>query len=136
MMELERLHAAMDAFLDFMGVALGTREERLLNARQHVLDAIESGVRHGAGLALAMAEATVEVDLTRVDGFLMGEDLRHHEDLVMRYGLVREAVVAHVPAAEVLVRLPLVRVFSLCFALPMAHRRLLYQTSYDEVIGV
>jgi hypothetical protein len=29
MMELERLRAVVDAFLDFMGVVLGAREERL-----------------------------------------------------------------------------------------------------------
>jgi hypothetical protein len=29
MMELERLHVAVDAFLDFLGVALGSQEERL-----------------------------------------------------------------------------------------------------------
>jgi hypothetical protein len=67
---------------------------------------------------------------------LQGEELRHHEDLVTRYGPAREVVATHVPAAEVLARLPLIRVFSLCFPLPMAHRCLLYQTSYDEVIGV
>jgi hypothetical protein len=46
----------------------------------------------------------------------VGEELHHHEDLVARYGLAREAVAAHVPVAEVLARLPLIRVFSLCFA--------------------
>jgi hypothetical protein len=72
-----------------------------------------------------MAEVSVEADLTGVSGFLVGEELCYHEDLVACYGPAREAVPAHVPAAEVLERLPLVRVFSLCFTLPMAHRRLL-----------
>jgi hypothetical protein len=58
-----------------------------------------------------MAEVTVEADLTRVNGFPMGEELHHHEDLVACYALAREAVAAHVPAAKVLVRLPLIRVF-------------------------
>jgi hypothetical protein len=72
MMELECLRAAVDAFLNFMGVAPGAREEHLWNAHRCVLDAIESGVRHGAGVALVMVEVTVEVDLTGVDGFLAG----------------------------------------------------------------
>jgi hypothetical protein len=53
-----------------------------------------------------MAEVTVEVDLTGVNGFLAGEELCHHEDLVARYGLVNKAVAAHVPTTEVLARLP------------------------------
>jgi hypothetical protein len=135
MTELECLRTAVDAFLDFLGVALRAREERLWNVRRCVLDAIESGIRHGAGVALAMAEVTVEADLTGVDGFPAGEELRHHEDLVACYGPAREVVVAHVPITEVLARLPLIRVFSLCFALPVVHRWLLYRTSY-ELIGV
>jgi hypothetical protein len=111
MMELERLRAAVDAFLDFMGVALGAWEERLWNACRRVLDTIESGARRGARVALAMAEVTVDADLTRVDGFLAGEELHRHEDLVARYGLAREAVAAHVPTAEVLARLPLLGFF-------------------------
>jgi hypothetical protein len=68
-----------------------------------------------------MAEVTVQADLTGVIGFPAGEKLRHHEDLVTCYDPAREAMAAHVPPAEVLVRLPLIRVFSLCFALPVAH---------------
>jgi 2-methylaconitate cis-trans-isomerase PrpF len=106
MTELEHLHAAVDAFLDFLGVTPGAKEERLWNARRRVLDAIESGVRRGTGIALAMVEVSVEADLIGVDGFPMGEELHRHEDLVARYGPAREAVAAHVPAVEVLVRLP------------------------------
>jgi hypothetical protein len=59
----------------------------------------------------------VEADLTRVSGFPMGEELRCHENLVAHYGPAREAVDAHVPDAQVLARLPLIRVFSVfCFA--------------------
>jgi hypothetical protein len=53
-----------------------------------------------------MAEVSVEADLTGVSGFPTGEELRHHEDLVACYGPVREAVATHVPAVEVLARLP------------------------------
>jgi hypothetical protein len=72
-----------------------------------------------------MAEVTVEPDLTGVDGFPAGEELCHHEDLVVCYGSAREAVTAHVPTTKVLARLPLIRVFSLCFALPVAHQCLM-----------
>jgi hypothetical protein len=106
MMELECLRTAVDAFLDFLGVAPGAREERLWNMRRRVLDAIESGVCRGTGVALAMAEVLVEADLTRVDGFPMGEELHLHEGLVACYGPAREEVAAHVPAVEVLARLP------------------------------
>jgi hypothetical protein len=105
-MELERLCVAVDAFLNFLGVAPGAWEERLWDARRHVLDAVDSGIRRGTGVALAIAEVSVEADLTGVSSFPTGEELRYHEDLVARYGPVREAVAAHVPAAEVLARLP------------------------------
>jgi hypothetical protein len=115
--ELERLHAAANAFLNFLRVAPGAREERLWHARRRVLDAIESGVRRGTGVALALAVVSVEADLTEVSGFPAGEELRYHEDLVARYGPAREAVAAHVPTAQVLARLPLIRVFFVfCFA--------------------
>jgi hypothetical protein len=68
-----------------------------------------------------MVKVSVEANLTGVDGFPAGEKLHRHEDLVARYGPAREAVAAHVPVAEVLTRLPLIRVFYLCFALPVAH---------------
>jgi hypothetical protein len=105
-MELECLHAAVDAFLNFMGVVPGAREERLWNVCSRVLDAMESGVRHGTMVALAMAEVSVEADLTGVSGFPAGEELCYHEDLVARYGPARKAVAAHVPAVQVLARLP------------------------------
>jgi hypothetical protein len=107
-----------DAFLDFLGVAPGAREERIWNTRRRVLDAIESGVHRGTGVALAMAEVSMEVDLTGVSGFPAREELRYHEDLVAHYGPAREAVATHVPDAQVLARLPLIRGFFsvlLCF---------------------
>jgi hypothetical protein len=70
--ELEHLRAVVDAFLNFLGVAPGAREERLWNARCCVLDAIESGVRRDAGVALAMAEVSMEADLTGVSASLRG----------------------------------------------------------------
>jgi hypothetical protein len=104
--ELEHLRAVVDAFLNFLGVAPGAREKRLWDTRRHVLDAINSGIRRGAGVALAMVEVSVEADLTEVSGFPTEEELRYHEDLVACYGLAREAVAAHVPTTQVLARLP------------------------------
>jgi hypothetical protein len=72
MAELEHLHAVADSFLDFLGVTPGAREERLWNACRCVLNAIESGVHRGTGVALAMTEASVEADLTGVNGFPTG----------------------------------------------------------------
>jgi hypothetical protein len=60
----------------------------------------------GTRVALAMAEVLVEADLTGVSGFPAGEELCYHEDLVARYGPARTAVAAHVPAVQVLARLP------------------------------
>jgi hypothetical protein len=105
--ELEGPRTTVDAFLDYLGVTLGTREARLWAARCHVTAAIESGVRRSTGVSLAtMAELSVGADLTEVDGFPMEEPLRLHEDLVARYGLAKEAVAALVPAQQILAELP------------------------------
>jgi hypothetical protein len=105
-MELEGLRVTVDAFLDYLGVAPGTREDRLWAARRHVTAAIESGVRRGTGVSLAMAELEVGADLTKVDGFPVEEPLRLHEDLVACYNPAKEAVVALVPAQQILAELP------------------------------
>jgi hypothetical protein len=104
--ELEGLHTAVDAFLDYLGVAPGTREDRLWSARHRVTTAIESGVCHSVGVSLAMAEVSVGADLTEVIGFSAEEPLRFHEDLVARYGPAKEAVAALIPAQQILAELP------------------------------
>jgi hypothetical protein len=96
--ELEGLRTAVDAFLDYLGVAPGTREDRLWAACHCITTAIESDVRHGTGVSLAMAEMAVGDDLTEVDEFPAEEPLRLHEDLVACYGPTKEAVAALIPA--------------------------------------
>jgi hypothetical protein len=68
-----------------------------------------------------MAEVTVEANFAGVNSFPIVEELHHHEDLVACYDPTREAVAAHVPAAEVLARLPLVRVFSFLYVFGLAY---------------
>jgi hypothetical protein len=105
-MELEGLRATVDAFLDYLGVAPGTREDWLWATRRRVTATIESGVRCGTGVSLVMAELAVGGDLTEVDGFPMEEPLHLHEDLVARYGPAKEAVAAFIPAQQILAELP------------------------------
>jgi hypothetical protein len=95
-MELEGLRTVVDAFLDYLGVAPGTREDRLWVAL--VTIAIESGVRRSARVSLAMVEVSVGANLTEVVGFPVEEPLRFHEDLVARYGPTKEVVATLVPA--------------------------------------
>jgi hypothetical protein len=104
--ELEGLRTAVDAFLDFLEVALGTREDQLCVARRCVTTAIESGVRHSAEVSLAMVEVSVEADFIEVIRFPAAKPLRFHEDLVARYGPAKEAVAALVPTQQILVELP------------------------------
>jgi hypothetical protein len=99
-MELEGLRTTVDAFLDYLGVTSGTREDRLWTACRCVTTAIESGIRHSTGVSLAMAELSVGADLTEVDGFPAEEPLRLHEDLVVRCGPAKEAVAALVPPSR------------------------------------
>jgi hypothetical protein len=105
--ELEGLRTAVDAFLDYLGVTPGTREDRLWATRRRVTTAIESGVRRSTGVSLAMAELSVGADLTEVDGFPAEEPLCLHEDLVACYSLAKEAVAALVPAQQILMELPI-----------------------------
>jgi hypothetical protein len=104
--ELEGLRTMVDAFLDYLGVTPGTREDWLWATRRCVTAAIKSGVRRSAGVSLAMAELSVGADLTKVVGFPAEEPLRLHEDLVARYSPAKEAVVALVPAQQILTELP------------------------------
>jgi hypothetical protein len=53
-----------------------------------------------------MAEMSVGVELTRVEGFPAKEPLRHHKDLVARYGSAKETVAALVPSQQILAELP------------------------------
>jgi hypothetical protein len=105
-LELEGLRTTVDAFLDYLGVTPGTREDRLWATRRRVTATIESGVRHSTGVSLAMVELSVGADLTRVGGFPAEEPLCHHEDLVAHYGLTKEVVAALVPTQQILAELP------------------------------
>jgi hypothetical protein len=96
----------VDAFLDYLGVAPGSREDRLWAARHRVTAAIESGVCRSTGVSLAMAELSVGANLTGVEGFPAEEPLCLHEDLVACYGPAKEAVAALVPAQQILAELP------------------------------
>jgi hypothetical protein len=51
-------------------------------------------------------QKSVGADLTGVKGFPTEEPLRHHEDLVVRYGSAKEAVAALVPTQQILAELP------------------------------
>jgi hypothetical protein len=53
-----------------------------------------------------MAEKSMGVDLTRVEGFPAEEPLHHHKDLVARYGSAKEIVAALVPFQQILAKLP------------------------------
>jgi hypothetical protein len=96
-MELEGLRTVEDIFLNYPRVVLGRREDRLWAVRRRVTIAIESSVRHSTGVSLAMAELSVGPDLTGVEGFPTEEPLRHHKDLVARYGMAKEVVATLVP---------------------------------------
>jgi hypothetical protein len=93
-MELEGFRTVVDAFLYYLGVAPGTREDRLWAARRRVTATIESGIRRSTRVSLAMAELSVGADLTEVGGFPAQELPRLHEDLVVCYGPTKEAVAA------------------------------------------
>jgi hypothetical protein len=54
-MELEGLRTAVDAFLDYLGVAPSPREDRLWAAHRRVTAAIKSGIHHSTRVSLAMA---------------------------------------------------------------------------------
>jgi hypothetical protein len=105
--ELEGLCTMVDAFLDYLGVTLGTREDWLWAACRRVTATIESGVRCSAGVSLAMVELSVGADLTEVVEFRAEGPLCLHEDLVVCYGPAKEAVAALVPAQQILAELPL-----------------------------
>jgi hypothetical protein len=95
--EMQGPCAIVDAFLDYLGVTLGPREDWLWATHHRVTAAIKSGVRRSTGVSLAMAELSVRANLTGVEGFPTEEPLCLHEDLVARHGPTKEAVAALVP---------------------------------------
>jgi hypothetical protein len=104
--ELEGLRTTVHALLDYLGVAPGTKEDRLWAARRRITTAIQSGVRRGTRVSLAMAELAMGANLTEVDGFPAEEPLHLHENLVARYCLAKEAVATLVFDQQILAELP------------------------------
>lgn len=100
--ELQSLQEVATDLADFVHAPAGQAQDCLLGVREAIRGAVERGVRHGAVVALAMAEAHTDANLTGMEGFPSGQRLEDNADLLPEYGAAVDAVLALVPAAQVL----------------------------------
>lgn len=100
--ELQSLQEAADDLANFVHALMGHRQERLLSARMCVRQAIESDVRHGAAVALMMAQAATDAKLTDVEGFPPGQGLADYVDHLPDFEPAVNVVAAIIPASQIL----------------------------------
>ena len=75
---------------------------RLHNIPAHAQEITLHGVRHGASVALATAQVQTRHELhTMETGFLMGDGLEEHEDLIAEFINAAEAIVDITTAQDV-----------------------------------
>ena len=79
----------------------------LINARlhdvpSHVQEITLHGIRHGAAVALTMAQVQTRYELHAMEiGFPMGDGPEEHEDLLEEFTVAAEAVVDIISAQDV-----------------------------------
>jgi hypothetical protein len=80
------------------------RGERLLNVPEHVRDAVEYSVHRGAAVALMLMVTRLRSghELRFLIGFPEGEGVADHERLVEDFDEATDAMIAEVPAEEVI----------------------------------
>ncbi|XP_066380882.1 uncharacterized protein [Miscanthus floridulus] len=100
--ELHALWEAADVADGFVRVPGGRREERLLDIPERVRDVVELGVHRGASVALAATQVRLGHELRHLVGFPEGEGATDHDGLVEDFDVAADAVVAKVPAEEVI----------------------------------
>jgi hypothetical protein len=80
----------------------GRHEDRLLDIPGCVRDTVEHGVHHRATVTLATSLVRSGHELHHLVGFSKGEGAANHEGLVEDFDEAADAVVAKVPAEEVI----------------------------------
>ena len=94
MVQLESLHLAANAATDAVNARAPLINACLHNILAHVEEITLHGVRHGASVALATVQVQTGHELhTMETGFPMGDGPEEHEDLIVEFIDVAEAIV-------------------------------------------
>jgi hypothetical protein len=101
-MELQTLHQVVDTVADYVRARGGRHEACLLDIPGCVRDTVEHGVHHRATVTLAMSLVQSGHELRHLVGFPKGEGTTNHEGLVEDFDEAADAIVAKVPAEEVI----------------------------------
>ena len=92
-MQLESLQLAANVAMDAVNAWASLINARLHNIPAHVQEIALHGVRHGALVALAMAQVQTGYELhTMETGFSMGDGPKEHEELIEEFVDVAEAI--------------------------------------------
>ena len=93
-MQLESLQLAANVAADAVNAWGSSIDARLQDVPVHAQEIALHGVRHGAAVALTMAQVQTGYELHAMEtGFPMGDDPMEHEDLLKEFIMVAEAIV-------------------------------------------
>lgn len=100
--EVGVLRPTVDALLEYVRAQGESRVERVLDTPERVHVAVERGVHRGAAVALIAAQVQMGHDLRHAVGFPKGLNATHFEEVIDQFDDAAKAVLAEMPAEEVL----------------------------------
>ena len=101
-MQLESLQLAVNVVVHAINARGSLINACLHDVLAHVQEIALHGVRHGAAVALTVAQVQTGYELHAMEtGFPVGDGLEEHEDLLEEFTIVAEAVVDITSAQDV-----------------------------------
>ena len=101
-MQLESLQLAVNAVIDAINARGSLLDACLQDILAHVQEITLHGARHGASVALTMAQVQTRYELHAMETrFPMGDDPEEHEDLMEEFVVAVEAIVDIMSAQDV-----------------------------------
>ena len=93
-MQLESLQLVVNAATDAVNAWGSLIDARLQDILAYVQEIALNGVRHGVSVALTVALVKTRHDLHAMEvGFLIGDSLEGHEDLIEEFTVAAKAIV-------------------------------------------
>ena len=93
-MQLESLQLAANTAVDAVNARGSSIDVRLQDIPVHVREIALHGVRHGASVALTMAQVQTRYELHAMEtGFPVGDGPEEHKDLMEEFVVAAEAIV-------------------------------------------
>ena len=99
---MESLQLAANAAVDAINARSSLIDARLQDVPIRVREIALHGVRHGAAVALTVAQVQTRYELHAMEtGFPMGDGPEEHEDLLEEFVMAAEAIVDIISAQDV-----------------------------------